>query len=101
MSGLSLPGLHFPRHTAEDHMFCETFSKTKDASVLEILESHVSLCKYITPTYCLHFIGATHSKTTEKASMHLHQQSAIRPEYVLHLCGLILACSKRNMLLLY
>lgn len=76
MSGLSLPGLHFPRHTAGDHMFCETFSKTKDASVVEILVSHVSLCKYITLLH-LHFIGVTHSKTTEKALMHLHQQSQI------------------------
>lgn len=76
MSGLSLPGLHFPRHTAGDHMFCETFSKTKDASVVEILVSRVSLWKYITPLH-LYFIGVTRSKTTEKALMHLHQQSQL------------------------
>lgn len=52
LSGLSLPGLHFPRHAAKDHMFCETFIKTKDASVVEIVMSHVS-CKYIAPTCTL------------------------------------------------
>lgn len=81
-------------------MFFETFSKSKDASVVEILVSRVSLCNYIAPTH-LHFTAATHSKMTEKALMHLHQQSAMRPEHVLHLHHLSLACSKRTMLLLY
>lgn len=72
----SLPALHFPRHTAGDHMFCETFSKTKDTSVVEILVSRLFI-NILHPLIYLHFIAATHSKMTEKALMHLHQQSQL------------------------
>lgn len=102
MSGLSPPGLRFPRHTSGDQMFCETFSKTKDASVAKILVSHVSLCKYFVPIHLLALYSSYSYQNDWKDLMHLHQpESAMRTEYVLHLHHLNLAFSKKNISLLY
>lgn len=100
MSGLSPPGLHFPRHTSGDQMFCETFSKTKD--VAKILVSHVSFCKYFVPIHLLALYSSYSLQNDWKDLMHLQQpESAMRTEYVLHLHHLSLVFSKKNIFLLY
>lgn len=51
---LILPGQRFPRHAAGGgHVYHETFSKIRDASVVAIPVSHPSLSKYTAPTHLL------------------------------------------------
>lgn len=65
-SGLIFSRLHFPRHTAEgDHVYHDTFSKIKDASVVGILVSHSSV-NTLHPLICLHFIATTISKKPKR-----------------------------------